>query len=91
LAAGAFVAYLGWKVFRRRILYRELRLARITPEDLLQRLERKEPLVVLDLRHQLEFVGDPHVIPGALRMSPEDLDRRYSEIPRDRDVVLYCS
>jgi membrane protein DedA with SNARE-associated domain len=91
LLAGAFVAYLGWKVFRRRILYRELRLARITPEELLQRLERKEPLVVLDLRHQLEFIGDPHMIPGALRMSPEELDQRYSEIPRDRDVVLYCS
>lgn len=91
LLAGAFVAYLGWKVFRRQILYRELRLARITPEDLLQRLGRKEPLVVLDLRHPLEFVGDPHMIPGALRMSPEDLDQRYSEIPRDRDVVLYCS
>ena len=91
LLAGGFVAYIGWKVVRRRILYRELRLARITPEDLLQRLERKEPPVVLDLRHPLEFVGDPHMIPGALRMSPEDLDQRYSEIPRDRDVVLYCS
>ena len=91
LVAGAFVAYLGWKMLSRRILYRELRLARITPDELLQRLEQKEPLVVLDLRSQLEFVGDPHVIPGALRMSPEELDRRSSEIPRDRDVVLYCS
>jgi len=91
LLAGVFVAYLGWKVFRRRILYRELRMARITPEELWQRLERKEPLVVLDLRHPLELVGDPHVIPGAVRMSPEELEQRYSEIPRDRDVVLYCS
>jgi membrane protein DedA with SNARE-associated domain/rhodanese-related sulfurtransferase len=91
LLAGALVAYLGWKVFRRRILYRALRLARITPEELLQRLERKEPLVVLDLRHELEFIRDHRMIPGALRMSPEELDQRYSEIPRDRDVVLYCS
>jgi len=91
LLAGAFVFYLAWKLFSRRILYRELRLARITPEDLVLRLERKEPLVVLDLRRQVDFDGDPHMIPGALRMSPEEVDQRYGEIPRDRDVVLYCS
>jgi len=31
------------------------------------------------------------IVPGALRMSPEELEQRSSEIPRDRDVVLYCS
>jgi membrane protein DedA with SNARE-associated domain len=91
LLAGAFVAYIGWKLLKRRILYRELRLARITPEELWQRLKQPGPLVVLDLRHQLEFAGDPRTIPGALRMSPEELEQRYSEIPRDREVVLYCS
>jgi membrane protein DedA with SNARE-associated domain len=91
LLVGAFVAYLGWKVLRRRILYRELRLARITPEELWQRLAQQEPLVVLDLRHEIEFAGDPHTIPGALRMSPEELEQRHGEIPRDREVVLYCS
>jgi membrane protein DedA with SNARE-associated domain len=91
LLAGAFLAYLGWKLLRRRLLYRELRLARITPEELWQRLEQQEPLVVLDLRHALEFAADPRTIPGALRMSPDELDQRYKEIPRDREVVLYCS
>jgi membrane protein DedA with SNARE-associated domain len=91
LLAGAFAAYLGWKVVRRRILYRALRLARITPEELSQRLAQGEPVVVLDLRHALEFAADPHTIPGALRMSPEELDQRYGEIPLDREVVLYCS
>lgn len=31
------------------------------------------------------------VIPGAVHMSPEELERRSPEIPRDRDVILYCT
>ena len=38
-------------------------------------------------RWQLE----PQGLPGALRLSAEELKERHHEIPRDRDVVLYCT
>jgi membrane protein DedA with SNARE-associated domain len=91
LLAVAFVAYLGWKVIQRQLVFRDLRLARITPEELKQRLDQRQPTVVLDLRHRLEFEGDARTIPGAIRMAPEELEQRHGEIPRDVEVVLYCS
>ena len=30
-------------------------------------------------------------LPGALRISPEELERRHSEITRDGEIVLYCT
>jgi len=29
--------------------------------------------------------------PGALRIAAEELERRHQDIPRDRDVIVYCS
>ena len=68
-----------------------LRVARITPEELKERLDRGEEIVVVDLRHALDVDSEPHHIPGALHLSPDDLDARHMEIPRDRDIVLYCT
>jgi rhodanese-related sulfurtransferase len=45
----------------------------------------------VDLRTALDVAAAPVVIPGAIRIPPEELERRHHEIPRDREVVLYCS
>jgi hypothetical protein len=28
---------------------------------------------------------------GALRIPPEDIPRRYSELPRDKTIIVYCT
>jgi membrane protein DedA with SNARE-associated domain/rhodanese-related sulfurtransferase len=83
--------YIVWKVVRRQLLYRELRMARITPEELKRRLDAAEPTVIIDLRHAMEFATEPGGIPGSLRVTPEELEVRFSEIPTHGEVVLYCS
>jgi rhodanese-related sulfurtransferase len=88
---GALAVYIGWKYVQRRRFIRRLRIARITPEELLAKLETREEIVVVDLRHSLEFEADGVSVPGAIRFSPDELDGRHQEIPRDRDVVLYCT
>ena len=45
----------------------------------------------VDLRHPLEFEADPVVIRGAIRLSAPDLEANRLPIPRDREVILYCS
>jgi rhodanese-related sulfurtransferase len=45
----------------------------------------------VDLRHPLDVLADPLVLPGALRIGPDDLKKRSDTIPRDRDIVLYCT
>ena len=39
----------------------------------------------------VEFEADDARVPGALHMLPEELEARHGEIPRDREVVLYCT
>lgn len=91
VAAGSLAAYVAWKQVRRRIVLRQLRMARISVHELKRRLDTDAAPVVLDLRHPLDFGSDPCVIPGALYIPAEDLPERHAEIPRDREVVLYCT
>jgi membrane protein DedA with SNARE-associated domain len=91
LAVGGLALYIAGKYIRRQRFIRRLRISRVTPVELWRRIETGEPLMVVDLRHALDFAVDSVVIPGAVHVSPEELERRWQEIPRDRDVVLYCT
>ena len=53
------------------------------------RLEAGEEVVVVDVRSALE--SDVDSVPGALRIPLEDLETRHGDIPRDRDIILFCS
>src|SRR5438874_2170608 len=75
---------------RRRFL-RKLKIARITPEELKRRLDAREDVVIVDLRHSLEFDAEPQTIFGAVHMDPADLEEAIEVIPRDREIVLFCS
>ncbi len=91
LVAALAALYVGYKYFQRRRLLRQLRMARITAEELHQKLEAGEEVMILDLRPQAELDQNPSRIRGALHMSVDEVERRQLEIPRDRDVILYCS
>ena len=92
---GIFVAVLSLfvlvKVVRRQLFMRRLRIARITPEELHALLASEAPPFVVDLRHEDHFAADPHTVPGALHFTADQIEERHFEIPRDRDVVLYCT
>ncbi len=88
---GALGLYVARKYAQRRRLLRRLRVSRITPEELRLRLERGDPVAIVDLRHPLDFLVAPYRIFGAIRIPLEELELRHQEIPRDRDVVFYCS
>jgi hypothetical protein len=85
------VAYIGLKYVRRQLFIRRLRIARIAPEDLARRLEAGEDILIVDLRTALDVAAVPFAVPGSRWIPAEQLDERVAEIPRDRDLVLYCS
>jgi membrane protein DedA with SNARE-associated domain len=91
LLAGLAALYIGYKYFQRKRLLRELRMARITVDELHQMQEAGENPMILDLRPLAELGEDPSLIRGALHMSMDEVERRQQEIPRDRDIILYCS
>ncbi len=87
----AVIANILWKYVQRRKFIRSLWISRITPEDLKIAMDRGERPFVVDLRHPLEFITNPRTVSTAVRISPDELPRRHAEIPRDREVVLYCT
>jgi rhodanese-related sulfurtransferase len=66
-------------------------MARITVDELRQKQEAGERLVILDLRSHAELEQNPSLIRGALHMTMDELPLRQQELPRDREIILYCS
>ena len=90
LASGVLGLFL-LRFLRRRMVVKHLFAGRLEPETLKRQLDSGEELFIVDLRHPLELLPDPFTLPGAVHFSPEALEARSHEIPRDRDVVLYCT
>jgi membrane protein DedA with SNARE-associated domain len=91
LLVAALVFYVGYKFVARQRFLRELRIARISPEELKEKLDAGEPLTIVDLRHSVDFEADPETIPGAFRMDANELQQTDERLPRDREVILYCT
>ena len=85
-----FAGWLSWKWIERRLFLRGLSITRVTPEELHEQLKAGE-VVVVDLRSAFEIESAGAKVRGALQMTPQELEKRYREIPRDREVVLYCA
>jgi membrane protein DedA with SNARE-associated domain/rhodanese-related sulfurtransferase len=85
------LGFLGSRIYRRQSFLRKFRTARLEPQTLKEMLDAGEPVYIVDLRHPLELVPDPFTLPGAHHVSPDALAQRSSEIPLDRDIILYCT
>ena len=84
------------KVWKQRKFLAGVRASRLEPKELLNMITMAEeqgniPPYIVDLRHPLDYLPDPRVLPGAVRVSPTELTAHKNEIPRDRDVILYCT
>ncbi len=87
----ALASYIGWKIVKRQRFLRSLRTARIHPETLKSQLDAGEELTIIDLREEADFNLNPQLIPTALRMSPDEIEKRHEELPKDTDIILYCT
>jgi len=83
--------YIGIKFWQRQRILRELRMARITVSDLRKKQEAGEDLTILDLRSRAALEEDPAIIPGAIHTTLDDIQRGNYQLPRDKEVIVYCS
>jgi membrane protein DedA with SNARE-associated domain/rhodanese-related sulfurtransferase len=84
---GFFIA----RLIRRRQFLRKLVRSRLEPDELKRQLDAGDSVFIIDLRHPLELMTDPFTLPGALHLSPDAVAARIHDIPRDRDIILYCT
>lgn len=88
LLAVGIVGFFVVRLVRRQMTLRSLRAARLEPVELKRQLDAGESVYIVDLRDPIEV--DAGTLPGARVVSPLALAERQIEIPRDRDVVLFC-
>ncbi|MBV9669525.1 MAG: VTT domain-containing protein [Acidobacteriales bacterium] len=93
LVAAIFIAaaYLTYKLIERHRFIRKIRVLRLDPLELKERMDQGEELLVVDLRSQLDYEQNPVTIPGAIHISPAELEARHNEISRFAEIALYCT
>jgi hypothetical protein len=64
---------------------------RITVAELLAQLEKQTPVVVVDSRSEGSWEGSDKQIKGSVRIPIDQLEARMSELPKDKEIVIYCS
>ena len=90
------LGFLAHRIWKQRKFLQQVRELRLEPTELKTMLDLAEtnhtpPPFIVDLRHPLDYLPDPRVLPGALRIGPNELKQHSEIIPRDRDVILYCT
>jgi membrane protein DedA with SNARE-associated domain/rhodanese-related sulfurtransferase len=91
VAATLIGAYLAFKYFQRWRFLREVRINRISAEALGRIVASGQTVTIVDLRHPAEVEREGAKIAGALLIRPDELSSRSGAIPRDQEVILYCT
>jgi rhodanese-related sulfurtransferase len=63
---------------------------RISPSDAKARVEAQQAIVV-DVVSPQAWDALDEAVPGAIRISPEEFGQRFSELPRERAIIAYCT
>jgi membrane protein DedA with SNARE-associated domain/rhodanese-related sulfurtransferase len=90
LIAAGFAIFIATKWWQRQRFYKELRMARISVDELYRLMEDGQQPMVLDVRTAASQERDGR-IPGALPVSDSDLDEKLADVSRDGEVIVYCS
>ncbi len=91
LVVAGVIAYFAWQVAYRLYLTRRFSVPRLSPEDLHRKMSDGDGVLVLDLRSDAAYDGSSLMIAGAVRVRPATFHRYVHELPRDRELVFYCT
>ncbi len=70
---------------------KQLSVAHLSQQQVKERLDGGEPAMLLDVRQAAQVDLDPRTLPNAVWLPPEDLAKRMEELPRDRELIVYCT
>jgi membrane protein DedA with SNARE-associated domain/rhodanese-related sulfurtransferase len=83
--------YIAFKWWERRRFYSRLRMARIGVAELNRLMGAQQAPLIVDVRSHTARALEPRRIPGALHVSLDQVGAHVRDLPRDRDIVLYCT
>ena len=80
-----------FKWWQRRRFYKELRMARVTVEELKAMLDDGHSPVVLDVRSESARKHHATRIPGAIVAHHDHVPEAVERLPPHREIILYCT
>ena len=88
---GALALYVAYRWWDRRRFVASLRSGRIEAAELNEMMSRGDDPLVLDVRSRTHRELDGRRIPGARGVDLDDLEGTLADVPRNREVVVYCA
>ena len=85
------VGYVAFKWWERHSFYKMLRMARISVDELHRLMDAGETPLIVDVRSPIARTMEPRHIPGAVHLPMHGFEGHIKELPRDREIILYCS
>ena len=57
-------------------------------DELILAIANKKPVIIIDVRHKGDYGSK---IKGALQIPLDEIEARMKEIPRNKEIITYCS
>ena len=64
---------------------------RTSIQELKAKMDRGEPIVIVDVRTGEDYASSRFMIAGAIRIPVDRLNDRYQELPSNAEIITYCS
>ena len=64
---------------------------RVTVDEVKERMDRGEMFAFVDTRNPQAWGEATTKLPGAIRVTADEVEQHLNEIPRDRTIITYCT
>ena len=64
---------------------------RVSIDELKEKMERQEKILIIDARAGKSLLGSRVQIRGAVHFTMSDLEKGTGDLPRDREIIIYCT
>ena len=91
LVVAALALYIGYKWWERARFYASLRMARIDVAQLYELIQAGAEPIIVDVRSATARAMEPRSIPASLHVPLDEVAKRMADLPRDREIILYCA
>lgn len=68
-----------------------MKAPRISKEELKEKLDKEERLIILDIRNSIDYGLSDKKLPGAKRVPLADIEKELDKLDRTIEIVTYCT
>jgi rhodanese-related sulfurtransferase len=91
MVVGVLAIFIAYKWWQRMRFFKSLRMARIDVAELYGLVQAGTEPIIVDVRSATARALEPRWIPGALHVPIDEIAKHIEDLPRDREIVLYCA